>query len=155
LHSLGTAQGPWPLFNASKNDLHPSAVYWGLRVLRDSLLPNVLASKVQSRNDAKSIGGHDMRAAILTDNEKKNYAVWAVNRSGVASKLSLIIPALSGKSLPTRFSFVSDANKKSNNYAFANNVTPQTKQVTVSFDALGTAEVELPPYSVSALQISL
>ncbi|MES2502733.1 MAG: hypothetical protein V4545_09015 [Pseudomonadota bacterium] len=155
LHSLGTAHGPWPLFNASKNDLHPSAVYWGLRVLRDSLLPNVLASKVQSRNDAKSIGGHDMRAAILTDNEKKNYAVWAVNRSGVASKLSLMIPALSGKSLPTRFSFVSDANKKSNNYAVANIVTPQTKQVTVSFDAVGNAEVELPPYSVSAFSMSL
>jgi hypothetical protein len=154
LHSLGTAHGPWPLFNASKNGLHPSAVYWGLRVLRDSLLPNVLASKVQSRNDAKSIGGHDVRAAIMTDNAKQNYAVWAVNRSGIASKLSLIIPALSGKSLSSRFSFVSDANKKSNNYAVANNVSPQKIEVTVSFDALGHAEVELPPYSVSALQIS-
>ena len=155
LHSLGTAHGPWPLFNASKDSIYPSAVYWGLRILRESMLPNALASKVQSRNDAKSIGGHDVRAAVLIDNEKQNYAVWAVNRSGVISKLSLIIPALQGKSITARFNYISDSNKKSNNHAVANNVLPQNIEIKVTFDALGYAEVDLPPYSVSALSLSI
>lgn len=155
LHSLGTAHGPWPLFNASKDSLHPSAVYWGLRILRDSMLPNVLLSTVQSRNDEKSIGDHDVRATLLTDSARQNYAVWAVNRSGSASKLSLTIPALSGKSLSTRFTSISDSNKKANNYAIANNVAPQKTELVVTFNAMGNAEVVLPPYSVSALSMSL
>lgn len=155
LHSLGTAHGPWPLFNASKNSLHPSAVYWGLRILRDSMLPNVLVSSVKSRNDAKSIGGHDVRAALLTDRAKQNYAVWAVNRAGVASKLGLEIPALRGKKLSAGFTFISDINKSANNYAVASNVMPKKNEITVTFDVMGHAEVELLPYSIAALSISL
>lgn len=155
LHSLGTAHGPWPLFNATKaNDLHPSVVYWAMRILRDSMLPIVLLSKVESRNDEASIGDHDIRAAILTDAKSQQYVVWAVNRHKKASKLPLKIPALSGKNSLAKFSFIMDANKEANNYLLANNVLPQNFEKMIAFNAAGEAEVELPPYSVNAIQIT-
>ncbi|MDP2229624.1 hypothetical protein [Methylotenera sp.] len=154
LHSLGTAHGPWPLFNASQQDVHPSAVYWGIRILRDNMLQNVLVSQVKSRNAEGSIGDHDVRAAVLTDVNQHNYAVWAVNRYGASSKLSLKIPSLSGKQVKTSFTYISDPNKESNNYLVATNIVPQTRESAMTFGADGVAVIELPPYSVSALRMT-
>jgi alpha-L-arabinofuranosidase len=155
LHSLGTAHGPWPLFNADKADkLHPSAVYWAIRILRDSMLPTALASEVDSRNDEGSIGNHDVRAAILADTKSRQYAVWAVNRHKKASKLILKIPALSGRSLTSSFTFISDKNKEANNYLIAGNVLPQKIEKSIVFNSMGLAEVELQAYSVNAIQIA-
>jgi len=156
LHSLGTTHGPWPLFNSTKTQsIHPSAVYWGLRVLRDSMLPNVLVSRTYSRNNEKSIGDHDVRATILTDETFQKYVVWSVNRYGLSTKLSVNIPALAGRNGSTRFTFIADSNKEANNYASSDRVSPQTQVSTLTFNADGIAVIELPPYSVSSLQINL
>lgn len=165
IHSLGTAHGPWPLFNATigsnssnvnkQSDIHPSAVYWALRILRDSMLPNALATNMQSRNDEKSIGDHDVRSAVLTDNTQKQYVVWSVNRSKLVSKLTINIAELSSKKLQTNFSYISDNNKEANNYSLANQIVPKNIIAELSFNANGVAEIELPAYSVSALQMTL
>ena len=155
LHSLGTAHGPWPLFNATAaNNLHPSVVYWAMRILRESMLPVALVSKVESRNNESSIGDHDVRAAILTDAQSQQYVVWAVNRHQKSSKLSLKIPSLSGKNRLAKYSFVSDSNKDANNYVLATNVLPQKIEKNITFNAVGVAELELPPYSINAITIT-
>ncbi|MDP3818095.1 MAG: hypothetical protein Q8Q57_03750 [Methylotenera sp.] len=156
LHSLGTAHGPWPLFNSTKNgSLHPSAVYWAVRMLRESMLPNVLVSQGKSRNDEKSLGAHDVRAAILTDMDRRHYAVWAVNRSRSPTQLTLKIPALKGKQVLTTYSYVGDSNKEANNYASNDRVKPQESSGFLDFDSEGVAVINLPSYSVSALRMAL
>lgn len=153
LHSLGTAHGPWPLFNAKGNSVHPSAVYWGIRILRDSMLPNVLDSQVESRNDEGSIGGHDVHAAVLTDKSRQSYVIWAVNRYRTSSKLSVKIPSLAGLKVKSTFTFISDSSKEANNYLVEGKVSPQIQESSITFDNDGVAEIQLPSYSVSSLRI--
>ena len=165
IHSLGTAHGPWPLFNATvgsnssnvnkQPDVHPSAVYWALRILRDSMLPNALVTSMQSRNDEKSIGDHDVRSAVLTDDTQKQYVVWSVNRSRKVSKLAINIAALGGKKLQTQFSYISDSSKEANNYSIPNQILPKNSASELIFNANGVAEIELPAYSVTALRLIL
>lgn len=155
LHSLGTAHGPWPLFNATKaSGLHPSVVYWAMRILRENMLPVALESKVESRNDEASIGDHDVRAAILTDAQTQIFVVWAVNRHKSTAKLALKIPSLSGKNRRAIFNYISDSNKNANNYASSLNVLPQKIEKNITFDVDGEAELDLPPYSVNAIKIT-
>jgi alpha-L-arabinofuranosidase len=156
LHSLGTAHGPWPLFNASKDgSLHPSAVYWAVRILRDSMLPNVLFSQVQSRNDEKSLGDHDVRATVLTDNDQSHYAVWAVNRYQRPTQLTMKIPSLKGKKMLAKNTYIGDSNKEANNYAFNDRVKPQVHLESLIFDSDGVAVITLPSYSVLALRMTI
>lgn len=167
IHSLGTAHGPWPLLNAttlanqtemnlsSKTDLQPSAVYWGLRILRDSMLPNVVDTQMQSRNDENSIGGHDIRSTVLVDDSQNHYVIWSVNRSKTTSKLIINIATLSGKKLQTQFEFIGDRSKEANNYSGSNQIMPKKQVSEINFDANGVAEIELPAYSVSALRMKL
>ena len=152
LHSLGTAHGPWPLFHGEKGGgLHPGTVYWAIRILRDSLLEEVVASETQSRNDEDSLGGHDVRAAVMSNAARDRYTVWAVNRAGGNTRLQLNFPALKAKSLLLRHTFISDSNKEANNYASAERIQPQYSEKMVGFDAQGRANIELPAYSVSAI----
>lgn len=154
LHSLGTAHGPWPLFNSVKpNVLHPSAVYWSLRILRDSFLPIVLVSRMQSRNDGNSFGGNDVRASVLTDATRSRYTVWMVNRSGSQAAVKFEIPGLAGRKTVANLSSIWDSNKEANNYASANRVVPQKISAELDFDPKGLGTVNLPPYSINALQI--
>lgn len=162
LHSLGTAHGPWPLFNAAKNfnsnqadSLHPTAVYWGLRILRDSMLPNALVANMQSRNDAKSIGDHDVRSAVLTDDAQLQYVIWSVNRSKTSTPLTLNIAALAGKKVQSAFNYIGDTNKEASNYTAANQVLPKQQVAELTFDASGMVEIMLPAYSVSTLRMTL
>lgn len=155
LHSLGTSHGPWPLFNSGmREELRPSIVYWAMRILRDTMLPKVLASQVASRNEEGSIGDHDVRAVVLTDAQQLQYVVWAVNRYGQVSKLAVKIPALSGKAMHAYFTYISDSNKLANNFLVADNVVPQHLEKNLIFNEAGVAEVELPAYSVNALRIT-
>jgi hypothetical protein len=152
LHSFGTAHGPWPLFHGEKNGgLHPSTVYWGIRILRDSLLDVVLVSETQSRDDEKSLGGHDVRATVLTNSTRDRYTVWAVNLAGKSTPLKLNFPALKGKSPMLRHTFISDSNKEANNYISDSRVQPQHSENKVNFDLHGSTQVELPAYSVSSI----
>lgn len=165
LHSLGTTHGPWPLFNSTvgatnlnpnkQSDAHPSAVYWALRILRESMLPNALVTNMQSRNDEKSIGDHDVRSAVLTDDTQKQYVLWSVNRSKLASMLTINIAELSGKKLQTQFSYISDSSKEANNYSISYQILPKNSDAELSFNANGVAEIKLPAYSVSALRMTL
>lgn len=155
LHSLGTAHGPWPMFNASKaGNLHPSVVYWAMRILRDNWLPTVLVSQVKSRNLEGSLGAHDVRAVVLTDKASQEYVVWAVNRFQHASPLTLSIPALAGAHRQANIHFISDTDKHANNISNSNQVTPQQVASPIRFDANGEVNVVLQPYSVSAIRIT-
>lgn len=165
IHSLGTAHGPWPLFNATQpvnsnslnqaDGVHPTAVYWALRILRDSMLPNALVTNMQSRNDAKSIGDHDVRSAVLVDYAQSQYVVWSINRSKTPIALTLNITALAGKKVQTHFNYIGDVNKEASNYVIADKVMPKQSESALMFDAYGIANITLPAYSVSALHMAI
>jgi alpha-L-arabinofuranosidase len=154
LHALGTTHGPWPLFSAeAAGGLHPSAVYWGLRILRDSLLPVSLASRTWSRNDAHSMGGYDVRGAVLTDTGRTRYTLWAVNRAGKPVTLKLGIPALANLGVASRETAITAPTKSANNHVSGNAVLPKITQGSLQFDGAGQATIELPEYSVAAVQL--
>lgn len=156
LHSLGTANGPWPLFHAgASGQLHPSAVYWAMRLLRDSLLDRVLATTAASRNDSGYAGGYDVRAALLTDETHRKYSLWAVNRADAPATLHLTIPRGAWQTTRFRRTSISDPVKQANNYVVSDRVKPRTADGTFSFDAGGHTTVELPANSVSAVQFGL
>ncbi len=156
LHSLGTTRGPWPLFNAGPNGtVHPSAVYWGIRILRESMLPFALETAVQSRKEAATIGGFNVRGAILTDGTRSRFTVWAVNRLGERSPLRLHLPELAGNTARGDITFITGSDVESSNYQSPNGVLAQSATVVLSFDSRGDAQFELAPYSVSALEIKL
>lgn len=156
LHSLGTTRGPWPLFNAGPNGtVHPSAVYWGIRILRESMLPFALATVAQSRREAATIGGFNVRGTILTDETRARFTVWAVNRLGERSPLRLHLPELAGKSARGGITFITGPDVESNNYQSPAGVLTRSAAVDLSFDSKGNAQIALPPFSVSSLEFAL
>lgn len=155
LHSLGSAHGPWPLFNAgSDKSLHPSAVYWGLRILRDSMLPLALETTVNSRKDASTIGGFNVRGAVLSNSVRSRFTVWAVNRLGNKSPLTLHLPSLAGRGAEGRMSFITSTDADANNHLSSDRIVTNATTMSLRFDSNGNALIELPPYSVSALEFS-
>ncbi|MBV8635687.1 MAG: hypothetical protein JO002_14430 [Burkholderiaceae bacterium] len=153
IHALHASDGPWPTMHRSRADGHiyPSAVLIALRMLRDTMLPNVLATRNESANAGAYAGGYDMRAVVMTDDARKKYSVWAVNRSGKGIDLNIAIPALKGRSMNGKIVTLSDDNPKANNYASQTRLQPSSSQSTISFNADGVASVGLPPYAVATI----
>lgn len=155
LHSLGTTRGPWPLFNVGEgNTIHPSAVYWGIRILRDSMLPYALSTLTESRNDGRSNGGHDIRGAILTDQTRSRYTVWLTNRSSSTASVRLQIPRLARRNVAAGATYVADSDELANNYSPKDRISPVKTSPLVSFDATGSASLQVPAHSVSAFKLS-
>lgn len=155
VHALHGSDGPWPLFHMTKNSsVHPGAVYWALRILRDSMLEDVLPTTTSSPDNSRYDGGYDLRTVVLADAERKRYAVWAVNRSGQPLATRLSIPAVKNMKLAGKHVWLADGNSRANNYLAGNRVQPAENLIELTFDQTGSATVTLPPYSVSALSFS-
>lgn len=154
LHGIGGISGPWPLFHRTATGLKPSAVYWALRVLREGMLDQVLETRTYSRNATDYAGGYDVRASLLTNATRSKFTLWAVNRSGEASKVRLVMPMLAGKTVNTRHASLSDTNLNANNLLDGQRVIPKATSTQLKFDARGETLVQLPAYSVSALSIN-
>lgn len=151
LHGIGGLSGPWLLFHRTAAGLKPSAVYWALRVLRESMLDQVLESRTYSRNASGYAGGYDVRTSLLTDAARSKFVLWAVNRSGAASGVRLVLPMLAGKTVDVRHASLADANANANNVLDGQRLMPKEASYPLTFDARGETLVNLPAYSVSAV----
>lgn len=158
VHALHGTSGPWPLFHEESNGgMHPSAVYWGMRILQDSMLTDVLATTTTSTNQSANENGYDIRSVTLADAPRQNFSVWAVNRNGTAITTNLAIAGLAGKKVAGKQVVVkSNVNDlKGNNYTDANNIKPTEMPVSFTLDTNGSTVITLPPYSVSAFSLKI
>jgi len=85
LHALGT-RGPWQLVESPDEGrtLVPTALYWGLRVLREGLQGHLLSVARVDEDASAYRGGYAVRA-VVTKPELSKVAVVIVNR-GASSK---------------------------------------------------------------------
>lgn len=152
VHTLHGTGGPWPLFHKEKGGgMHPGAVYWALRILRDSMLADVLPTTTRTSNNSRYDGGYDVRTVVMADMERRNYSIWAVNRSAQSLATRLSIPAVKNMKLAGKRVWLSDSNIRANNYLVGTRLQPNKSPVELTFDLAGSASVILPPYSVSTL----
>jgi hypothetical protein len=86
--------GPWQLFEwDQKSDaLTPSALYWGMRLLRESYLDDVLRSEARSARPATYGGGYDQRLVTMRSADGKRLSVLGINRAEAALNVSLEWP---------------------------------------------------------------
>lgn len=154
-HSLG-ARGPWQLFYLDSNtdELYPNAVYWGLRVLRNGLLDDVLKGEVSSPNTTGYGGGYDVRAVFMRERTGARYSLMTTNRSGTDQKAHLVIPNWAGRQFKARQYYVTGGSDSDANVTEAKTrVTMRDRSLIVQFDAKGRAAINLPRYSVSSVVI--
>lgn len=155
VHALHGTDGPWPLFHQEKSGrVYPGAVYWALRILRDSMLQEALPTTTRSPDHSRYDGGYDLRALVMADAERKRYAVWAVNRSGQPLAARLSISALKNLKLAGKHVWLADRTPRANNYLVGNRVLPAESTIELAFNEADSATVILPAYSVSALSFS-
>lgn len=158
VHALHALDAPWPLFHRTKGSaqVHPSAVYWALNVLRQSMESEVLSTTSLSANAGGYLGGYDFRASIMANPERTKWSVWSVNRAPKAQTIALRIPALAGKRAKASLRVLADDNLNANNYADGNRLRPRDlpEQVLV-FDKAGRAALVLPAQSVAAARLDL
>ena len=145
LHSLAGTSGPWPLFHRTSSGLRPSAVYWGLRVLRDSMLDHVLVTQTNSRNDSGYTGSYDIRASLLTNSNRSKFVLWAVNRTGKEGKIGMSLSMLAGKNILARLITLSDTNPEANNTLDGQRILPRDQTINLTFVKGGWAMSVLPP----------
>lgn len=158
VHALHGLDAPWPMFHKNKagTQVHPSAVYWALRVLRQGMEPDVLRTTSSSANKGGYFGGYDFRASVMANPERTKWAAWAVNRSPSAQTIELRIPALAGKKVKANLQVLGDDNLNANNYLDGNRLRPRDlpEQVLV-FDKAGRAALALPFQSVVAARLDV
>lgn len=155
-HALG-ALGPWQLFylDPDTDELFPSVVYWGLRVLREGLLDDAMNVNVSSPNTTGYRGGYDVRAVFMREGAGTRYSLMTVNRSAREQQARLSIPQWAGRSVNARQYYITGANgKEANVKEDKDRVVMQDRPIVIRFDAKGEASVDLPAISVSSVVIN-
>jgi alpha-L-arabinofuranosidase len=157
IHSLHGTSGPWPLFhfNKSKTAMHPSVVLLALKMMRESMLENVLPTTTYSSNKSDYDGGYDLRATVMTNSDHTKYSIWAINRSGKQINVKFSGSMFKSKIVDAQNVMLSDENERANNYIDASRVKPIIKSKKLLFDDAGNTAVIIPPYSVSTISFSV
>ena len=158
LHALHAFQGPWPQLhrNASGSGarFRPSAVFEGYRVLRETLLPRVLATVTTSPRTSGYPGGYDIRASVLGDEAGKRFSVWAVNRASRAMPTRLRITALAGRSVTLRTTVLASPQGEASNHDSMQVSPSATAASDLRFDDDGFATLELPARAIVAATLT-
>lgn len=156
LHALSGTQGPWALFLKGKDGtLVPSAVYRTLQVLWPLVVSaDTFTTVVRSPHLSGYAGGYDLRAVVLRGRQTGVWSVLAINRSGRTLATSITVPSLAGVTGSAEHRFISGDTKAINNSAERpRDVDVQTARSTLAFDREGQARMNVPPYSVNAIQL--
>jgi alpha-L-arabinofuranosidase len=157
IHSISHTNGPWSLFHDINGVLKPSIVYWALRMFRDSFNSHVLDVDIKSRNDSKYNGYYDVRASVLSNEQRSKYSIWLVNRSKEESEIILDMPNLSSKSYNVELTHLS-SNDLANNNMYSDKqkyIMPEVSTARISFDPSGKAVLKVPGYSISTLAFNV
>lgn len=157
IHALHATGGPWPMFHPSANstELRPSVVLSALSLLRENLYPVVHAGKLSSSNSSGYSGGYDTRMTVLSDESRKNYAIWAVNRSE-----NTLDAWIKNVPLPTRKNGIrhrfltAEKLTASNAERFEVKTQTQTLALTSLTSDSETLHLRLPPRSINTFSWS-
>jgi len=142
---------PWELFKANR-DLEPSAVYWGLRVLREMQLPRVIGTWTVSPNRGGYQGGYDIRAVAFSDAAAGQLGVWAANRHNQPTRVELVVEEWSGVTVDVRhLSVAGRAGADPDAPDSAGQLELDRPPVTQEFSAAGRLTLTLPPASLSTI----
>lgn len=156
VHALHGTDGPWPLFYQAKSGgLRPTPVMASLRLLRESMLSDVLFSSTESNNQSDYEGGYDMRAAVMSDVKRVRYSVWAINRANKPVEVVVGINALRDKKLKGQHSWITSETLRVGNVEGEAQTGIVSEDVNLDFDPSGNASVILPPYSISTYSLAI
>jgi alpha-L-arabinofuranosidase len=156
VHALHASKGPWPMFHKSNDGiLNESTVFQAMRLLRESMLPVVLSTSVESKNIGGYGGGYDVNAVVMTDPDKKKISIWAVNRSGVAASVPFVFNGLSVGKKRAVISVLTAESLLANNYVEKNRIKPTASEVLNVRESRLGPHFELAPYSVTTIQFNV
>lgn len=156
IHALHGSSGPWPMFHQQKEGgFRPSAVFWGLILLRETLLGNVLDGAVNiPLNDAKN-SKKTMNALVQTNDTKTRFSVWLVNRGDEQVPGQFSVMQLAGKKILVKSASLSGKENRDGNYTTPFQVFPVRDQVKISIDASGKFILPIPAHSLFTAAIEV
>lgn len=154
LHALHATDGPWPLFHRNKDGgVVPSAVYWGLRVLRESMQEEVLATTVNSANRSGFEGGYDLRAVAMANSNRSNVSIWLINRAGTSIPASLQLPSMANVMATAAVTILANPDPLTSNYGGITKIRPRIESRELAFDRDGRAILDVPASAVMSVSI--
>ncbi len=155
LHTLEGTEGPWPFFHADTNgSFHPSVIYWTLRILREAMLDEVLPTKTSSANKSGYAGGYDVRAAVMANQDRNKFSVWAINRHSSSIKLETPLPLCKNCTVKFNKTELTDSSSSANNSKNSKRILPQKTSGSIKINSLGKARLTLSPYSVTTFTVT-
>lgn len=151
LHALD-ATGPWATFyRDARGVLRPTLPYWGMRLFRQTMQDEVLATYTRSRNISGYGGGYDLRAAILTNRVGNHFTIWMTNRASKTILVDLQMPFLAGESFTATLTSLSSPDARAVDGPGQDHVRPLSTSFTLHFNRVGIVNISVVGNSVSAL----
>jgi hypothetical protein len=148
-HALGTL-GPWQLFRYDKltNTLYPSPVYWGLRVLREGYLKDVVQTQPSIKYGYGYPGGYDLRLVAMKEPGKMS--LLGVNRSNHPVSIRVIWQNEKPKNTKATLRYTTAASNTDNNDQEKNLVTMKTEVIN-SMNSDKSSQACLPENAVFSI----
>lgn len=151
-HALVATSSPWPLVHKrSDGTVDPSVTLLGMKLLRQSMLPNVLASSQTTSNSGSQGATYAVRSTVLTNDDHTAFSVWAVNKSNKTQQLQFQIKNVLPSIIFNKAISISDEQFNANNYMSPTRVQLQSKSATVAPNGTGTWSIQLQPNSVNTI----
>lgn len=155
IHALH-GSGPWPILHKRRDGtITPSAVYWAMLLLRETLLEDVLTSSTITTNKGSNGVGYDTNAAVLSDPGRSRFAVWLSNRSQSDTVVEVRIPSLAGRRIAIKLGTLAGKDPADGNFEEPFKVFPTRREAFIEVDATGMFPIAIPAYSVSAANIEM
>lgn len=154
LHGLNA--GPWQVFDASAEfgDRRPRATLTALTLLRDSRLPNLVASRVQGPKNSGYGGGYDVSTAAFVNQGQTELGLWIMNRANRTYSATISIPGWANRRVSVQHNSMhglvgGTGDGPSRDIQFALEQPRSIAQV----NKFGQLKLELPALSISGVSI--
>jgi alpha-L-arabinofuranosidase len=155
-HSLVTTTSPWPLVHKrSTGAIDPSVPLLSLKLLRQSMLPNVLASSQTTSHSGWQGSTYAVRSTVLANDDRTAFSLWSINRSNTTQQLQLQIKNAGAPLTFEKASSIADEQANANNYLSPIRIQIQSKAIALSTNGIGNWTIQLPPNSVNTLSFGL
>jgi hypothetical protein len=151
VHALAGNTGPWQMFHVDINQhLHPSVVFFALKMLRQNYYSEVLSTRTSSRIESEGV-----HAVSFSNRSKTKYSLWVTNSSDKQKLVNLSFVGHAGQTAKGIQSFLSSADINSTNREKYDTVVPQQSELEIYLDENGGGKIILPPNSIGVLNFSL
>ena len=149
---------PWQLFDYSAryNDLRPRPIYWAFRVMAEMNLDVGLTTRTASPNLSNYAGGYDIRASAFRNEASDQLALRVVNRYSDYQTVKINYKTFAGKDVEVEHFQISapvGADPENEDKDYMLELSPSKQKF--SFSDSGEIEIDIPPSSVSTLNIKV